>query len=338
MEAAQRVGALATARAKACPLKWGQSAFGANGRVIARRRIQDLRQSLCAGISGDKEDATLAIGSRLVLSGVNVATCLSLARSALRADGQGLSQEQKDSAAQIEAFRSGAGAQQVQQVAQVLPALATAPLVPIPSNHGFTFQWQGVPADMVSKVSAWVSASKTSNLPHCLDQLWAETHELLVEDAAAPVADRNHADNECKRVGMCLCSEDGRRLRAFRNCFLQAMKRVFAVGSTQRARLLEGYVVAHIVHEPSADEAKQDDPESEKGLHLWLHIGLMFLSPYRPTFMVVECVAGVSECGPDDMRTYVKAGGGLACQPSDFTCVFRESAGPTPDLIQCHTM
>lgn len=138
-------------------------------------------------------------------------------------------------------------------------------------------------------------------------------------------------ETDCMRAGQCVCTGAGRQLAAFRNRFLQAMKTMFRPGTDMRKLLLSGFVVAHIVGRPGGEGAGDGAAEPDQGTHLWLHVGLMYLSPYRPTFMRVEPVADIAECDPNPRRIYVKALAHYAshCTLSKMRCLisFLDSGG-----------
>ena len=83
------------------------------------------------------------------------------------------------------------------------------------------------------------------------------------------------------------------------------MKLVCPVGSSNRASLGHAELVVHLVGRPKVDEggaSAEPSPIAE----LWLHIGLMYFSPYEPTFWVVEVVDNPGETVADDRRVYIK--------------------------------
>ena len=66
------------------------------------------------------------------------------------------------------------------------------------------------------------------------------------------------------------------------------MKKIFPVGSSLRKKLIEGFIVLQLegVERPNGDHAAQ--AVFGQGDVVWLHIGLMYLRPYRPTFQLMH--------------------------------------------------
>ena len=323
----QRSGAAATTTGRHRPLRHGQSAFGHTGRTEARQKVKDLRRMLCEGAkAADKEDHTLQVVGRLSMGGVSVASCLSLARSAMRAQSARERVKEREVDRILEDFCNGPGAEQLQRVVQELPELASLGLTPAPSAFGIAFHAAGPSADNLAKAVAWASASKSSNVAQTLDRWWSRAHETLQQEDCEPTAHLPDPGTDCLRAGRCICSFDGQRLRLFRNRLIRAMKAACPAGSDQRVLLVDGRVVAHIVGGmmPAANVGKADF--SSPSVDLWLHVGLMYLSPYRPTFMRVEPVGDLGECVSHPSRVYVKA----SIETTGKSCFYEDCAPPHP--------
>ena len=82
----QALGEAARVTGKAHRPKSGHSAFGASSRNLQARKLQLARQALTAAVKDlDKESGALALGEHLDRMGADMHTCLTVARSALRA-------------------------------------------------------------------------------------------------------------------------------------------------------------------------------------------------------------------------------------------------------------
>lgn len=119
------------------------------------------------------------------------------------------------------------------------------------------------------------------------------------------------------RAGRCLCTQAGQRLRRLRNKFLQAMKTAFPPASPERGALMAGSIVAHIAWRPATDDGQGASLPADPPLESWLHVGLMYLSPYRPTFMQLSLYKDLEECSPSPTRVYVKASLGVQPWPTN---------------------
>lgn len=303
----KKAGAAATATGRLRPLRHGHSAFGHTSRTQARQKVADLRRMLCEGTKvADKEDHVVQVLGRLAVSGVSVTSCLSLARSAMREQSAQGRIEERDVDRILAEFSNGPGAEQLQTVLRHLPELSSLALTPTPSAFGMAFHAAGPSADSLAKAVAWATSSKSSNVAQTLDRWWAQAHESLQEEECQPTPPLPEPGTACLAAGRCICSPEGRRLRLFKNRFIQAMKVACPAGSDQRALLADGRVVAHIVGAGMPEANAEGADLSLASVDLWLHVGMIYFSPFRPTFMRVELVSDLGECAPNPSRIYVK--------------------------------
>lgn len=84
--------------------------------------------------------------------------------------------------------------------------------------------------------------------------------------------------DECRLSGVCLCSAEGKRLLQFANRSIACLKRACRTIQGTKALLSAGFLLLRFSE--AGPDASQDD--------LYLHIGLQYLSPFRPTFTVMS--------------------------------------------------
>jgi hypothetical protein len=102
--------------------------------------------------------------------------------------------------------------------------------------------------------------------------------------------------SECELAGMCVHQGAGLRLYMFRNIVLATMKRMFPHKSKLREQLLDGFIVV-VFHSSVLGHTDVGAlPQSDQVVAM--HIGMHYLSPYRPTFQQVTVDnASVHELG-----------------------------------------
>ncbi len=98
------------------------------------------------------------------------------------------------------------------------------------------------------------------------------------------------------------------------NGHLRVLKEAAPLVSPQRELLGQSFVVLRVtgVSPPpdvsdAALSALWDDAAT--AVNVWLHIGLMYWNPYRPTFMGVCEVVDPEECDVDPRRRYIRSTG-----------------------------
>lgn len=304
----RRMGQAATHRGKQEKLHGSASAFGPKGRTMRQRRLQTLRLAVAAAAqAADKDARALEIGDQVMRAEVDLATCLTLARTTLRDDAAAQRQRQAKETMVLEAWAERVGKDLVAQVKAALPSLSQQLLQPVPTPKGAFFLLHYADTGGSAAVASWAHGNNSSNLSTSLREAWASSHRTLLEEECQPCADEVPEPSPCLAAGMCLCTGQGIMLKRLNNRFKAAMKEAFPVGSERKGLLVEGSIVARIrASWVVADfDAMLDMDEPER--IIFLHIGLMYLSPYRPTVMVVERVPDLPETQTTAHRLYVKA-------------------------------
>lgn len=305
-----RAGRAATLAGKAFTPKAGQSSFGPTQRDSKRLR----RAALCRNlgqrtrVSGDIEQSALALGDALSHMGVGISTSLSVARTTLR----DLAKREREEAAKVkqvlDRYAKEGGATAIANLAHTLPSLSEGFVwSPVPHPSGPCFEVLPCDGKAVSQAVSWAYESKESNASKYLKTFWAQSHQGLVEDGRQPATDDTHKQSECYKAGVCVCCSAGRELKKLRGSFMSVLKKACPHGSPERKALVEGDIVVQISAKPSGDHTDayidKDSPERE----VFLHVGLMYLSPFRPTFMEVVPVPNPSGDVVRERRQFVQA-------------------------------
>lgn len=130
---------------------------------------------------------------------------------------------------------------------------------------------------------------------------------MLLEKDCPPTEDTTIGETECLKAGRCVCCKDGLELRRLRNSLLRAMKRVFLAKTQQQRDLVDGFIVAHLRGKVAGNSAVEQVELDSSFKDVYLHVGMMYLRPYRPTWMEVEPVAPPSDIDPAAGELWVKA-------------------------------
>lgn len=320
------VGRAATIAGRFFPPKAGRSAFGATGRDDKRKRQKDLRHAILAVAAGaDKEQASMALCDSLVKRGADIASCLTAARAALRLQTKRAKAQADLVDKALVAFRHGPGAAALSTLQQLVPALPQhSRLLPVPTPDGLAFDLPSADAETIAGALSWCYPSRQTNVSHCLREHWSQTHETIMDSDSAPIHTAPPTEGMCYKAGRCLCSAEGGRLRNLRDAVIRSMKTTFPFGTDLRQTLVNGHVILRLVGRPAEDNYDAWVDEDNPVKTIFLHVGLLYLSPFRPTWMhVLEVTAPVGEeFGPNTI--WVEApqmGPKLSFGPKDPSCL-----------------
>lgn len=156
---------------------------------------------------------------------------------------------------------------------------------------------------------AWSTMQHTNLLKTCLDQ-WRSMHRTVVAascptiafplttpaltntrtrsstktvpKAAAKQITTTPKPSECELAGMCVHKGSGLRLYMFRNVVLSQLKAIFPPKTSLRQQLLDGFIIVMFHASVLGHTDIGALPPSDQTV--CLHIGMQYLSPYRPTF------------------------------------------------------
>ena len=210
-----------------------------------------------------------------------------------------LHQEQEDA---LMSFSSGAGN------APLLEAMRDLQVTPEQAPSFTSFPAQGLTAvefapDVGTAAESLLSLAKqhhlSSNFSAALTMDWQSKIDTIMHAGLPPIPDTSREQKQadlCRLAGVCLCSPEGKVLKSFCFKLLAALKPLTRWLTPARTWLMEGELVLVLQFVPlpaSGQDGLQavlDTPPDftlpGDGQH-WLHIGLMYLRPYRPTFQLL---------------------------------------------------
>ena len=289
-----RHGAAATKACRIAVRKIKGSSFGITGRLAlskCRRQVKAAFWHKTCGMS--VSDRALAIAEHRGTHGVQgdaLQSAMSMARSHQNMDGRNKVRQVEADLKAVEMYESSAGLQSLSKLTELLPWLLPESLKPVPMGKSACFSFKPSGQETATMGCAWAGASRKTNVGPCLEEAWAEQHQTVMHNMCPPVGVAGAMSSVCRDAGICICSVQGRRLYRFRNALLRQMKASFKEPS-KRNLLAEGFVVAHLSCISGPMEDGPDSGPGEGGMHdLWLHVGLQYFSPYRPTYHILQKV------------------------------------------------
>lgn len=196
--------------------------------------------------------------------------------------------EDREAECEIAAWKEERGQAAVDALADEMPQLGPVvqqcSLAPGPGNGICVLHTKPQRAEGAKLVAASPSNAKAkshTNMKSVLLSNWSAKHSLLTP--AKDFAEEEEPPmNMCKRFGYCVCSPSGRLVHQLRNRFhALLMMRFPASGPARKGVLNESFVVVRF------------QSSQESGPLVWsdgmiVHIGCMYLSPFRPTYRKVE--------------------------------------------------
>lgn len=199
--------------------------------------------------------------------------------------------------------RTVASFREAQRASSLNKLLALAPsarafkehLIPSPWRTGMAFDFAPDSATQAEEILHFAKANRQSNLEHALEMDGAKRRSTITQGSRPPLPPESKSEKaatECRLAGVCLCSTEGKRLKSFCRQFLsKAISKLCPPAPDSRRRLAQGNVVIALLSGPlppkgaAISNVRPPNCLEEPGkADLWLHIGLMYFSPFRPTF------------------------------------------------------
>ena len=295
----------ATARTARPMLPRKTSPFGPKKRDVTRELRREKRRHIVTAAEAPAALADMRPSSSSSSSGT-LAEAMSLARrhKLLMSQRQ---KHRKSDEQRLRNFEATAGLPMCKGLVESLPGLGLTAedLTAIPTATGQCFSLNSRGVDFATDATAWASKNhKVTNLGASLQAEWFQRHCPLLHSEAPVIPDGPKERKRCLEAGVCLCGQEGKRLFRLRNIVLREMKAAFRE-KHRKEKLAQGNIVMRLYRE-SAAAASTD--QSSHLAELWFHIGAMYFSPYRPTFMQLHRARSVdSEINLPDRATLLEA-------------------------------
>jgi hypothetical protein len=205
-------------------------------------------------------------------------------------------------------YRDTIGREALEQVLLEIPCLTEVKdaLRPIPSPRcSPCFEYTPASASNATNSLSWMASQQKragTKVGQAVLDKYLREHDMIKHANCPKIPQQIDPVDEtadCASAGICVHQGDGLVLKHQCNRLLQAMKAQAPVGSTVRKQMDEGQIVLRL----SGEVRDGGDPDR---LELYVHIGLMYWSPYRPTFHKVERIEYDESLPPNPCRFYVQ--------------------------------
>lgn len=286
-----------------------KASFGSNAKAVRKGMLKSKQQALWMKTKHLAASAQVgAIAEQVVKQGLSINESLALARTTLALDSAVRLEKHEEAMVGLLAYRAGQGAELVQEVASAIPELAAFQLEAVPGPVPCVRVGPPV-VDNITNAVAWAHACASTNLGACLESAWKQDHQPIDEPQGQgdEHAGKGEAMSACRVAGMCLCDDTGRKIIRIVAKLLAAMMKIFPHKSDARQLLLDGFVVLRLSGQPDTDDYEEVLATGEEFVDFFFHVGLMYLSPFQPTFALVKQVADQGEAAPRARRVYVQA-------------------------------
>jgi hypothetical protein len=312
LEEAAKSGARATRVRKA--MGFAVRPFGLQRSRVKRARLKALRDEVLANaVVPNYELLNSPVGENASLCDDVVGTVeakMSAARGDAKKHSRAVSQAEDKNWETVSAWEATKGAEALKFIESSLPAMRSDiwELKPFPTAVGLGFRVDfKCNKDAMSMVSTALSHSRSCNVQHSIDRYTKANSQPLQQGACKNKEQDRPAPTRCCLMRLCVCKATPHyRVWLMRNVLFAALKRIFSVHTPALRRLFgQGFIVLRFVcKSPLPAASSSASPLSE----LWLHVALMYWSPYRPTFQQVqEAPAPVAEPDVSDNWKYIQA-------------------------------
>ena len=297
-------GAHATERRKGT----GRSGFGLKSRQVRRKLQQEAKVAGSSSAMSAGEHTALEVGlsgsgEAPVISG-NIDEALLRVRQGLSNERARRSQEQKQLLSALEEHSRQYDAEEKEAALSCVPLPMTdsSSLHPQPHSSMTVLQVASDSIDQASCVAAWAAAnSRHCNLAAGPKQNWQAKNATVMQPERTLIQ-KKKPSKKCLERGLCTCTDEGKLQLSCRNEILRHLKQDFGrVDKAALASLKEGFIVLRFAPEQDAQPQSSWSGEAlrfargqaEAGTlqaqeTVWVHVGLMYFKPYRPTFQVLR--------------------------------------------------
>lgn len=289
--------------------------FGPNARQSRSSQMKALREAMWENTKDlDNEKHLMTISAQVLRKGMSFQDSLSLARSAMRSEREKSRIFYEQQMAALKSFEGTHGAAAVRDLVGTAPGFSAFNLRPQPAGPCVAIEVAAPDPKEVSEIVAWAHQCASSNLGACLERAWMDMHQLVQHDQCPPLPTdaAGPAKKTCYIAGVCLCSGDGPKTKQIAERLLAHMRQVFPLPneSGNRKRLLDGFIVLRVCGEPESYDYEDMLACEDCFADMWFHIGLHYLSPFRPTMLrVIEVDEVDGEAPREQGRRYVKVVG-----------------------------
>eukprot|EP00971_Amphidinium_carterae_P351001 6491847-Amphidinium_carterae.2 len=212
----------------------------------------------------------------------------------------------------LEQFTSTLGKTQIEDMSKVYGFVSPATFQPLPLGEVMLLRHTPPTRDhAVRATNTALMDQKRSNLGVCMSDYWQQWHETV--DAKQAQEFRHEVDTErlCQKEGICLCCGDGLLLKKLRNAVNDFMKQAFKKQQSLKALCKDGSCVLEFSHTMDTGIVADDLPSPAGAVrdevpNVFLHVAMLYLSPFRATYHCVQRVQSPSMDEAALNRVFVK--------------------------------
>eukprot|EP00971_Amphidinium_carterae_P351607 6492189-Amphidinium_carterae.4 len=280
-QAARQAGLAGSAR------RSGISNFGPSSRAVARRREKEKKVALTQQAQQMQlsfQEKIAAWSTMHDYEAGHLKEFVKLCRRHMQLDtAQHVAQEQEmlDTLAKFEATMGAAHKEKVKHVlpacADVLDACTAVPLV-----GGVCLQMDPVRHAELAETLEWAGHTGSTSLAASLQTEWQQMHEPIIHEKSSPIHGEATTTKKCQEQGFCVCSGDGLKVLKLKQRLVTALRDAFK-GKRKGNPLDSGSVVCSF----TSPATTSNTIEGMAAKQIWVHVGLMYFKPLRPTFQLL---------------------------------------------------
>eukprot|EP00971_Amphidinium_carterae_P174033 3449492-Amphidinium_carterae.4 len=211
----------------------------------------------------------------------NIKGAIQLANKQLTLDAHQRRERIREEMNTLQEYEEKHGQNNLAKLGELLPRLRPllSCMTAVPSPGGMLFDVKDLVSMEATHAVAWASSShKKSNLGVSLEKEWKCMHVPKAHGAHVPL-DAGKAASICQTTGVCVCSDEGKKILKFRQAVWQNIKQTFA-GKLEKDKISSGRMFMRFAHENAIAEIEGSRAVPE----VWIHVGFMMWKP-----MVLSC-------------------------------------------------
>lgn len=266
--------------------------FGTMPSKVRLKQMRELRNTLFDANSpspllqiGFGTQPTNIVPDDSVLANLSFSDKLSMARRLVVRRNAAAAKHEDDNIDKVKAWQDTHGKEDLEFVLKALPALRKGDhvLTPMPMGGRKGFEVAFDEATFVGKALAHLqSQSRGVNLQNALDS-YADARAQPLQAIHCQPCPPAKEKSKCYQFGLCTCKGSPTYPTWLcRNVVYDRLKKLFPTSAPRRRKqLVNGSVFLKFV---CSDTSSSSSSSAPPPVDVWLHVALMYLNPYRPTF------------------------------------------------------
>eukprot|EP00971_Amphidinium_carterae_P108631 2150823-Amphidinium_carterae.1 len=268
--------------------KYGVSNFGPKARIVKRVRDMEKRDRLyehmeALALPFDERIAAMSVLSDFEAG--HLKDFVLLCKRHMWLDAAQHAAAEMEMVSVLQRFEHTIGHDHKEQIKKLLPACASEldGWTAMPLLGGMCLQQDLAKHKGLARALDWAASTGRTNVLHSLQAEWQELHAPVMHEQCRPIDVAGGSMSRCQEYGFCN--------------IVKELKGIF--GSKKKGNPLHrGSVVCLFT-----SEASKSGIALPKPISLWLHCGLMYFKPIRPTFQLIyPAQPPIAEDAPPDCQ------------------------------------